>query len=138
MNIESALLNYIESKQGVAFEFGVNDCPLFVAGAIDTMHKTDLESKYRGKWHDKKSAWKYAKKNGEIQGHLRELGCVEVGFNFVQLGDIIIMQQKLAHQKSWKSAAVCIGDKTAVMTTEGLKVVNNAQLPNIVEVLRWV
>ncbi len=138
MNKEALLLDYIESKKSEKFEFGVNDCPLFLAGAIDTMHHTKLVEKYRGKWSDKKSAWKYAKNHGEIQDHLRDLGCVEVGFNFAQLGDIIIMEQKLAHDKSWKSAVICIGDKTAVMTTAGLKVVNNTQLPNVKEVLRWV
>ena len=75
---EIALHHYVQESIGKPFEFGVNDCPLFVAGAIDAMYKTDLRSEYTGKWHNQKTAWKFAKKNGDISEQLKSKGCISV------------------------------------------------------------
>ena len=39
MNKHLELLEYIESQIGIPFEYGKHDCPLFIAGAIDVMHR---------------------------------------------------------------------------------------------------
>lgn len=137
MNKELKLLKYIESRIGLPFEFGVNDCPLFITGCVDAMYDTKLRNKYLGKWVDKKTAWKYSRKHGEIQDHFKAWGCVSVEINFMQTGDIIIMSQELAHSKSWKSAAIYTGSKVAIMTLEGLKIVTIKELMGVKEVLRW-
>lgn len=84
------------------FEFGVNDCPLFTLGAIDIMLDTEYKKDFIGKWKDQKSAWKYAKKHGDIYEHLLKWGFKRVNIQFMQIGDIIIMAQDLAHAKMEK------------------------------------
>lgn len=138
MNKELRLLKYIESQIGIHFEFGVHDCPLFVAGAIDAMHNTELRKKYTGLWHDQKGAWKYAKKNGGLSEQIKKLNYKPVEFPFIQTGDIIIMEQRLAHAKKWHSAAVFTGSKVAVVTDlNGVELIPLNKAPNVCEVLRW-
>jgi hypothetical protein len=97
---EIALHDYIQDQLGKPFEFGYNDCPLFVAGAIDAMKGTELRH--------------------------------------IQTGDVIVMEQRLAHEKKWRSVAVCIGSKVAIVRDDiGVEIVNIFKVPNITEVLRW-
>ena len=138
MNKELKLMNYIESQLGIPFEFGKQDCPLFVAGAIDAIHGTNLRKKYTGLWHDKKSAWQYARINGGLSEQLKGLGYKSVEFSFIQTGDIIVMEQKLAHEKKWHSAAIFTGSKVAIVTDiNGVEIISLKKVPNILEVLRW-
>jgi len=123
---------------GIPFEFGKNDCPLFIAGAIDAMHNTNLREEYTGLWHDKKTAWKYAKKYGSLSKQIKKLGYRPVEFSFIQTGDVIIMEQKLAHEKKWHSAAVFTGSKVAIVTNfNGVEIIPINKVPNACEVLRW-
>lgn len=132
------LIQYIESQIGIPFEYGVNDCPLFVAGAIDVLHGTKLREKYTGKWHNQKSAWKYARKNGSMSEVCKKLGYKPIEIAYIQTGDIIIMEQKLAHEKKWHSIAVFTGSKVAIMNdTNGVELISVKEVPNICEVLRW-
>ena len=137
-NYELKLLQYIESQIGIPFEFGKNDCPLFIAGAIDAMQGTELRKKYTGKWHDQKSAWKYGREHGGFSKQLHKLGYKTIELPFIQTGDIILMEQKLAHEKKWHSIAVFAGSKVAIVTdTNGVEITNLNEVPNICEVLRW-
>ena len=136
-DVEIKLHNYVESQIGIPFEFGVNDCPLFVLGAIDIIHGTEHKKEFIGKWTDQKSAWKYAKKNGDIYKHLLTWGYKRVDIQFIQIGDIIIMAQDLAHAKKWRSVAVCMGSKIAIVSNEnGVELVNIRQVPNVTGVVR--
>jgi len=135
---EIALQAYVQEQLGKPFEFGVNDCPLFVAGAIDAMKGTELRDKYTGLWHDQKSAWKYAKKNGDITEQLKTLGYKTVELSHIQTGDIIVMEQRLAHEKKWRSVAVYTGKTVAIVRDDiGVELVSIFKVPNITEVLRW-
>ncbi len=135
---EIALHNYVQEQIGKPFVFGVNDCPLFVAGAIDAMFKTELRDEYTGKWKSQKTAWKYAKKNGDISEQLKSKGCVNVELTHIQTGDIIVMEQRLAHEKYWRSVAVCLGSTVAIVRDDiGVEVIGIKQVPNLTEVLRW-
>jgi len=135
---EIALHDYVQEQIGKPFEFGYNDCPLFVAGAIDAMKGTELRDKYTGLWHSQASAWKYAKKNGDLSEQLKKLGFETVELSHIQTGDVIVMEQRLAHEKKWRSVAVCIGSKVAIVRDDiGVEIVNIFKVPNITEVLRW-
>jgi hypothetical protein len=135
---EIALHDYIQDQLGKPFEFGYNDCPLFVAGAIDAMKGTELRDKYTGLWHSQASAWKYAKKNGDLSEQLKKLGFETIELSHIQTGDVIVMEQRLAHEKKWRSVAVCIGSKVAIVRDDiGVEIVNIFKVPNITEVLRW-
>ena len=135
---EIALHDYVQEQIGKPFEFGYNDCPLFVAGAIDAMKGTELRDKYTGLWHSQASAWKYAKKNGDLSEQLKKLGFETVELSHIQTGDVIVMEQRLAHEKKWRSVAVCVGSKVAIVRDDiGVEIVNIFKVPNITEVLRW-
>jgi len=135
---EIALHEYVQQQIGKPFEFGVNDCPLFVAGAIDAMYKTELRDEFVGKWKSQKTAWKYAKKNGDISEQLKKRGCVNVELSHIQTGDIIVMEQRLAHEKYWRSVAVCLGSTVAIVRDDvGVDVIKLSGVPNMTEVLRW-
>lgn len=137
-DIERKLHEYVESQIGLPFEFGVNDCPLFTLGAIDIMLNTEHRKDFLGKWIDQKSAWKYAKKHGDIYEHLLKWGFKRVNIQFIQTGDIIIMAQDLAHAKKWRSVAVCMGSKIAIVTNEnGVELVGIREIPNVTGVVRW-
>ena len=135
---EIALHNYVQEEIGKPFKFGINDCPLFVAGAIDAMYKTSLRDEYTGKWKSQKSAWKYAKKHGDISEQLKSKGCINIELSHIQSGDIIVMEQRLAHEKYWRSVAVCLGSTVAIVRDDiGVDIVTINQVPNLTEVLRW-
>jgi len=135
---EIALQEYVQEQLGKPFEFGYNDCPLFVAGAIDAMKGTELRDKYTGLWHSQASAWKYAKKNGDLSEQLKKLGFETVELSHIQTGDVIVMEQRLAHEKKWRSVAVCVGSKVAIVRDDiGVEIVDIFKVPNITEVLRW-
>ena len=136
-DVEIKLHNYVESQIGLPFEFGKNDCPLFVLGAIDIMLGTEYKWQFVGKWKDQKSAWKYAKKYGDIYEHLIKWGYKRVDIQFIQIGDILIMAQDLAHAKKWRSVAVCMGSKIAIVSNEnGVELVDIRQVPNVTGVVR--
>lgn len=138
MSKELKLLKYIESQLGIPFEFGVHDCPLFMFGAIDAMRGTELRKEYTGLWHDKKSAWKYGRKNGGLSETLHKLGYVNVEFAYIQTGDLIVMEQRLAHEKKWHSVGVFTGSKVAIVTDAiGVELISLNKIPNVCEVLRW-
>lgn len=142
MNKHLELLEYIESQIGIPFEYGKHDCPLFIAGAIDVMHSdkldTKLREKYTGKWHNQKTAWKYARRHGSMSEVCKKLGYIPVELSYIQTGDIIVMEQKLAHEKKWHSIAVFTGSKVAIMTDiNGVELISVKEVPNICEVLRW-
>jgi len=135
---EIALHDYVQEQIGKPFEFGYNDCPLFVAGAIDAMKGTELRDKYTGLWHSQASAWKYAKKNGDLSEQLKKLGFETIELSHIQTGDVIVMEQRLAHEKKWRSVAVCVGSKVAIVRDDiGVEIVDIFKVPNITEVLRW-
>ena len=137
-DVEIRLHNYVENQIGVPFKFGVNDCPLFTLGAIDIMLGTDYKKEFDGKWDDQKSAWKYAKKHGDIYEHLLKWGFKRVNIQYIQIGDIIIMAQDLAHAKKWRSVAVCMGSKIAIVSNEnGVELVDIREVPNVTGVVRY-
>lgn len=133
MNKSYQLLKYIESQIGIPFEFGKQDCHLFIAGAIDAMHDTNLREKYTGLWHDKKSAEKYAKKHCSLSEHVKKLGYKSVEFKFIQTGDIIILERILAYE----TGAIFTGSKVAIVTDlNGVEIIPLNKVPNMCEVLR--
>ena len=137
-DVEIKLHEYVENQIGIPFKFGHNDCPLFTLGAVDIICGTEYRWQFVGKWTDQKSAWKYAKKHGDIYKHLLNWNFKRVNIQYIQIGDIIIMDQNLAHAKKWRSVAVCMGSKIAIVTEEnGVELVNIKAVPNVTGVVRW-
>lgn len=135
---ELRLHEYVRSWMGEPFEFGVNDCPLFAAGALDIMAGTTYRIDLTGRWYDQKSAWKYLKTHGDIYAHLARAGCSPVECSHIQTGDFICMEQKLAHEKKWHSVGVFLGARAGIVTDEaGVILVPMGEVPNVTRVLRW-
>lgn len=53
---EDALANYIATKRHEPFEYGVNDCCLFAAGAAEAITGQDPMSEFRGKYDSLKTS----------------------------------------------------------------------------------
>jgi hypothetical protein len=51
-NWEMLLHNFVESRKKQPFKYGINDCALFVADAIQAMTGTDVAADFRGKYTD--------------------------------------------------------------------------------------
>jgi hypothetical protein len=136
---EIALIYYAQGQIGRPFEFGQHDCPLFVLGAMDIMTGDNRREQMTGLWHDQKSAWKYAKKHGDICDHLKKYSFKSVDYDLMQTGDIVVMEQRLAHEKKWRSVGVCLGAKVAIVTEQsGVELVAIKDVPNLIEVMRWL
>ena len=136
---EIALHDYVQSQIGKPFEYGVHDCPLFAAGALDVVAGTNFKEEMTGLWHDKKSAWKYVRKNGSIKDFLVKVGCKLIDCSYMQTGDLVLMEQRLAHEKKWHSIGVCLGIKTAIITEkDGVTLVPFNEIPNMTKVMRYV
>ena len=61
---EDALVNYIAIKRHEPFEYGVNDCCLFAAGAVIEITGEDPMSEFRGKYDSLKGSLTVIKEIG--------------------------------------------------------------------------
>jgi hypothetical protein len=61
---EQALADYIAIKRHEPFEYGVNDCCLFAAGAVEAITGEDPMSEFRGKYDSLKGSLKVIKEIG--------------------------------------------------------------------------
>lgn len=55
---EEALSEYINMMRDAPFEYGVNDCCMFAAGAVEAMTGVDAMAEFRGKYDSSLSAAK--------------------------------------------------------------------------------
>lgn len=86
---EDALVNYIAIKRHEPFEYGVNDCCLFAAGAVIEVTGEDPMAEFRGKYDSLKGSLKVIKEIGA--GTLEETldsKFPEVGIGHAQRGDL--------------------------------------------------
>ena len=57
---------------------------------------------------------------------------------YIQTGDFICMEQKLAHEKKWHSVGICLGARAGIVTDDaGVILVPMSEVPNVTRVLRW-
>jgi hypothetical protein len=61
---EEALVNYIATKRHEPFEYGVNDCCLFAAGAVEAITTEDPMPEFRGQYDSLKGSLKAIKDIG--------------------------------------------------------------------------
>lgn len=102
------LAQWANAALGRPFEWGVTDCHLLVAEALDVMHGSALVEQYRGAWHDEQSAAAYAAAAGvDIEKSLRAMGAASVPASFRQRGDIVLLDSGRAWPMSW----VCVGER---------------------------
>jgi hypothetical protein len=86
---EDALVNYIAIKRHEPFEYGVNDCCLFAAGAVIEVTGEDPMPEFRGKYDSLKTSLKVIKEigAGTLEATL-DGKFPEVGIGHAQRGDL--------------------------------------------------
>jgi hypothetical protein len=86
---EDALVNYIATKRHEPFEYGVNDCCLFAAGAVIEITGEDPMSEFRGKYDSLKGSLKVIKEigAGTLEATL-DGKFPEIGIGHAQRGDL--------------------------------------------------
>lgn len=86
---EDALVNYIAIKRHEPFEYGVNDCCLFAAGAVIEVTGEDPMPEFRGKYDSLKGSLKVIKEigAGTLEATL-DGKFPEVGIGHAQRGDL--------------------------------------------------
>lgn len=133
MNKKLKLIQYIETQMNVPFELGVNDCILFVAGAIDAMQGTNLRANYTGLWKTQNDVNEYTKNNKSVSEVLKEMNYETVELNYIQTGDIVIIEQL---ENNFRTYGVFTGSKVAVFTEKGLILLSVKSVETIKEVFR--
>jgi hypothetical protein len=86
---EEALVNYMAEKRHEPFEYGVNDCCLFAAGAVLQITGEDPMPEFRGKYDSLKGSLKVIKEigAGTLEATL-DRKFPEVGIGHAQRGDL--------------------------------------------------
>jgi hypothetical protein len=86
---EDALVNYMAMKRHEPFEYGVNDCCLFAAGAVIEITGEDPMPEFRGKYDSLKGSLKVIKEigAGTLEATL-DAKFQEIGIGHAQRGDL--------------------------------------------------
>lgn len=93
---EDALVNYIIIKRDEPFEYGVNDCCLFAAGAVEAITGEDPMSEFRGKYDSLKTSLKAIKDigAGTLEATL-DGKFPEVSIGYAQRGDLAFFDDSI-------------------------------------------
>ena len=110
---QDTLVNYIASKRHEPFEYGVNDCCMFAAGAVIEMTGEDPMSEFRGKYDSLKGSLKVIKEIGAGTLELTlDSKFEEVSIGYAQRGDLAFFDD---------SVGVVMGDFAYFASDDGLE-----------------
>lgn len=95
-NWETALSEYINVMRHVPFEYGINDCCMFAAGAVEAMTGIDAMAEFRGKYDSALSAAKALRDigNGSLEATIDDK-FPEVVISQAKRGDIALFDDSL-------------------------------------------
>lgn len=114
------LLNaYIDEKSRDVFEWGRNDCCLFIADWVKVLSGVDYAAEYRGKYNTALSAMRFVGNCGLcsfIEGIVSRAGFVEVKSLYAQRGDICVIDNG---NRRDAAGIVCAG-RVAALSTKGI------------------
>lgn len=138
------LLNdFIESRQAIPFQWGANDCCLFVCDAIATMTDIDPAKGIRNRYKTIRGAVGFIRRMGGVAGIAQTI-CAKYGFtelstvNLAQRGDVVMLDtsnEGFASQSltDKNTLGVCLGGHAAFV---GLKELEFAQISRCVKAWR--
>ena len=86
---ETRLSEYIASKRNVTFEWGMDDCCTFSAGAVEALTGVDPMPEYRGKYDTALGSARAL--SGKKLGEVLDEKFPEVPIGFAQRGDLVLM-----------------------------------------------
>lgn len=115
---EEALSNYIAVKRHEPFEYGVNDCCLFAAGAVEAVTGQDPMSEFRGKYDSLKTSLQVIKDigAGTLEATM-DAKFSEVGIGHAQRGDLAFFDG---------SVGVVMGGFAYFVSDDGLERINRS------------
>jgi hypothetical protein len=88
---DARLCDYIASKRSVAFEWGVNDCCTFSAGAVEALTGVDPVPEYRGAYSTALQSARVL--DGKTMEEVLDSKFAEVPIGFAQRGDLVLMDE---------------------------------------------
>jgi hypothetical protein len=101
---EGRLVKFLQSRAGVPFKWGTNDCCIFVADAIEQMNAVDVGYWFRGKFTKRNEAFKLMQEysggsTAETWDRIaRDNNFREINQESLQFGDIVTMKIKAADE----------------------------------------
>lgn len=115
---EDALVNYISAKRHEPFEYGVNDCCLFAAGAVEAITGQDPIPELRGQYDSLKTSLKVIKEigAGTLEATI-DAKFPEVGIGHAQRGDLAFFDG---------SVGVVMGGFAYFVSDDGLERINRS------------
>lgn len=96
---EKRLDSFCRARRSVPFAWGVNDCALFVADAIESFTGIDLAHECRGRYDSKESAAALLNElcGGDLEKYADRMGfehgLLEVGLKLARRGDMVLLWQ---------------------------------------------
>jgi hypothetical protein len=115
---EEALADYIAIKRHEPFEYGVNDCCLFAAGAVIAVTGEDPMPEFRGKYDSLKGSLKVIKEigAGTLEATM-DSKFLEIEIGHAQRGDLAFFDD---------SVGVVMGNFAYFVSDDGLERVNRS------------
>lgn len=110
-NLESHLQNYLRSSKNLKFEWGINDCALWVAGFATVVLGTDFAAEWRGKYSTERQAQEYLLAAGYTDmTEVVSMHAGEVPVSMCQRGDIVLHPAQ--------ALGLCAGRRSYFLTEE--------------------
>jgi hypothetical protein len=115
---EDALVNYIAIKRNEPFEYGINDCCMFAAGAVEAITGQDPMSEFRGQYDSLKTSLKVIKEigAGTLEATM-DSKFPEVAIGHAQRGDLAFFDD---------SVGVVMGGFAYFVSDDGLERINRS------------
>ena len=124
-----AVVSYVNTVVGRPFVWGEMDCTLFPGFCLDALLGGDESREFVGRWSNIAEAVRYSDSNNlTLENWLIRRGCQTIKKNFQQVGDFLMLETITIGDEPWLSAAVCLGDNSAVCTENGIEVFSTASL----------
>lgn len=111
-NWESKLAEYLDNIG--PFQWGENDCCLFVSNAIELMRGDDVLKKYRG-YKTQLGAQKILKKVDGIEGLWTKILGEPVQYKLLKRGDVVLYPNK-----GDELVGLCVGSRFVALTQDGV------------------
>ncbi len=107
---EARLSAYIAERAEMPFQWGVNDCALFGAGAVHALTGEDFGKPWRGKYSTEAGAAKALKRRGfdDVAGPFTQALGEPVAAAFARRGDIVSDGANLGVM--WAPGALFVGE----------------------------
>ena len=118
------LIKFLIDRDKAPMKWGVSDCTLFAADAVETMNGSDPAQFFRGKYKDKRGAFRILKKfsggglEEAVERVFREMGYPEIPTERANSGDVVLMDVENVDPEA-------TGYTTGIMATETIA---NAQV----------